>query len=624
MKLESLAIIFLIIIMPITLVLSEYVDNKITTELTNINYNTKLLNSTQDAIKTFQMNTVSNAFGDIANQKITDIEASVETFYSSLMSNFNYTGYKSETMKEYVPAIVFTMYDGYYLYSPFYNTLTEVKNYDTEYSENGDIKSGLKPYVYYSCRYKKGTANDFIITYTLDNYITIQGTINNRYVYDYGYLYSIASDKNSPGIFYTSSEDAYYFYGEKFTKDDTEELKEFVGTKEYSYAKINGKKYYLDENYYSDRGSSNRTVNGTTFKASSGIFFIDSNGEKNYSQVKGYSSSNSQEENNEFLQYYRAIKRNKSAYEYYKNAYDFSKAVFGHAVSGYKDKMGNYVGTTGYGLSELSSKDAYIYDNPESDTTSIKEYGEFKIFETTSTADGENVNIENANSNFNQHRKSIIRYVIETNLSTSISSFASSAKTKFIMPKISEIDWELIENDVCAISFLQGLNIGAKQYNGYAVVPNSLTNEHIDEEDIYILTKDEDIKTYSRVNDKNLTNTNMLQKRELGYYPGIWKLNFEQKELSNTDGTFYYYPASYKANSGTQYGYFGNYTSIFGSSGIDSIQGDMYTYIKSKDNTAKKAYLVALGRERWGAYNINNINYELNDSNGNKNFLKDY
>lgn len=626
MKIESLAVIFLIIILPISLVLSEYVDNKITTQKNNIKYDAKLFDVTLDAIKIYQKNTVSNSFGDISNRKISDIEASIDIFFDSLMHSFGYKGYKSDAMKEYVPAIVFTMYDGYYLYSPFYNTLTETSSYDDEYSKNGEIQSGLKPYVYYSCRYKKDGINgfDFIITYTLDNYVTIQGTIKNKYIYDYGYIYSIAGtqeESNNYGGIYKANDNSYYFNGVQFKENDTEELKEFVGIEEYSYVKINGKKYYLDENYYTDRGTGNRTVNGITFKASAGIFFMDDNGVKNYSQVKGYSSDNKQSENDEFLKYYKAIKYNKSAYEYYKNAYEFSQAVFGHAVSGYKDKMGNEI-ISGYGLSSLSTKDAYIYQNPESSTTSISEYGEFNIFEST-----RDVRVESETSNFNQHRKSIIRYVVETNLIAAISSFSSNATDTFLMPKISETDWELIENDVCVISFLQGLNIGSKKYNGYAVVPNSLTNEHVGEEDIFILTKEGDIKTYAKTNDKTTTNSNILKKEEIGYYPGVLKLNFEQKLINNSDEKCYYYPMSYKTASGTVYGYFGNYSSIYGNSGNDNINGDMYNYIRSSSNVSsetKKAYLVALGRERWGAYNINNINYELNDSNGNVNFLKDY
>ena len=180
MKIQGLAIIFIIIIMPITIVLSEYVNNKITIAKTELEYNTRLLNSTYDAIKAYQLNTVNNAFGDISTSKVKDIEAAAKTFFNSISTNFNQIGYKSDIMQTYVPAVVFTLYDGYYLYSPFRNTLTEVENYDSTYSKDGETKYGLKPYVYYTCRYVNNEPLkkwDFIITYTLDNYITIQGLI---------------------------------------------------------------------------------------------------------------------------------------------------------------------------------------------------------------------------------------------------------------------------------------------------------------------------------------------------------------------------------------------------------------------------------------------------------------
>lgn len=643
MKIQSLAIIFIIIIMPISMVLSEYISNKIETENREIAYNNKLLNSTYDAIKAYQLNTVNNAFGDVTNKKIQDIEAAAKTFYNSLSSNFNFLGNKSDVMKEYVPAIVFTMYDGYYTYTPFKNTLTEVSDdsYDESYSVNGETEEGLKPYVYYTCRYIdtiKG--NDFSIIYTLDNYITIQGIVNNKYVYDNGYLYSIATNgtdaNDGKGIYKTSvdGKEAYNYMGVVFTEDDTdtEELKEYVGGNLYSYAKINGKKYYLDENYYTGRSEGETEVDGIRIKNRAGIFFIDSNGTRNYNQVKGYSTTeNTRSENTEFVKYYKAIKKNKSAYEYYKDAYEFSCWVLGKGettTTKRKDKAGTE--QSKYNLGALKASDSKIYQDedepPTSDeekenkknTTSLLDYGNIDIF-------GGDSNIENADSNFNQHRKAIIRYVVETNLSTAIASFSSNKQ--FLMPKISETDWETIENDVCAISFMQGMSLGAKKYNGYSVVANTLTKEYIDENDIYLLTKNssnQDI--YCKVNDKSLgTELTLKQKNNLGYYAGVWKLDFEQRQLikevtvsgNKTEENVHYYP----------HNDYGSYTSIMGSYSRNTIADkDMYKYIASLGNLdVKTAYLKALGRERWGSYNVNNINYELyGNSNGNIYFLEDY
>ena len=117
------------------MLVSDYIDNKITISKTELDYDSKLLNATYSAIKAYQLNSVNNAFGDITTEEIKITEAAVNTFYNSLALNFNYTGYNSNVMRDYVPAIVFTLYDGYYVNSPYTNILTEVPDgaYDEAY-----------------------------------------------------------------------------------------------------------------------------------------------------------------------------------------------------------------------------------------------------------------------------------------------------------------------------------------------------------------------------------------------------------------------------------------------------------------------------------------------------------
>ena len=155
MKLEHLLVIFVIIILPISMILTEYVHNQIKTLDLQMSYDEKLTNATYDAIKAFQLNTINNATSDLANSKLRDIEASVNTFFNSIATNFNMAGYNEDILKQYVPAIVYTMYDGYYIYSPFTNTLTSEDYGAGSTYQNGERVSGLKPYIFYSCRYKK-------------------------------------------------------------------------------------------------------------------------------------------------------------------------------------------------------------------------------------------------------------------------------------------------------------------------------------------------------------------------------------------------------------------------------------------------------------------------------------
>ena len=154
MKIQNLAVIFIIIILPISMIITAYVQNQVETLELQISYDTKLTNATYDALKAFQLNTVNSSTSDLANSKLRDIEASVNTFFNSIATNFNMAGYNQDILKQYVPAIVYTMYDGYYIYSPFTNTLTSEDYIEGSSTyQDGETISGLKPYIFYSCRY---------------------------------------------------------------------------------------------------------------------------------------------------------------------------------------------------------------------------------------------------------------------------------------------------------------------------------------------------------------------------------------------------------------------------------------------------------------------------------------
>ena len=121
MKIQNLAIIFLIIIIPISIVLSAYTQFQISTLNLQTLYDTKLTSATYDAIKAFQLNTANSTMSDLSNSRMRDIEASITTFKNSIMSTFGLNGYTEEELNNYIPALVYTMYDGFYIYSPYKN-----------------------------------------------------------------------------------------------------------------------------------------------------------------------------------------------------------------------------------------------------------------------------------------------------------------------------------------------------------------------------------------------------------------------------------------------------------------------------------------------------------------------
>ena len=135
--------------------------------------------------------------------------------------------------------------------------------------------------------------------------------------------------------------------------------------------------------------------------------------------------------------------------------------------------------------------------------------------------------IEEPDSNFNEHRLAVIRYVIESNLATALANY-NNGIYEFSMPKLSEEDWSTILNNVSLISFLQGLSIGGKIYNGYSVINNNKNEEVVKEDSIYII---EDVtnenSTYHRITHNKRELESLVNNNSLG----VFNIEFERRAL---------------------------------------------------------------------------------------------
>lgn len=562
MKIQDLAIILIIIIIPISLVLSVYTQFQMKTINMQSLYDSKLTSATYDAIKAFQLNSINSSTSDIANSKLRDLEASITTFRNSLKSAFELNGYTEEELNNYIPALVYTLYDGLYIYSPYQNTnhryetdegnvVTDpLMNTQPKVDKNGEKLYGLKPYINYSCRYQKeGTDIDVVITYTLDNYITVQGIINGgEYVNKSGYLIDNIN-VNGNSVTYNG------------ITIEKEHLRENIGEELYSYARWNGVKYYFLEE--SERIIS--FINGIPVE---------------------------KEKDSQYVFLKNLILNNDSAQQYYKEAYNFTKW--------FKEETD---------LDELKYSDAYDEIVDSKGNIQIRKLWDGdnrKIFEFNSGNNAKD-NIENQKSNFNQHRLAVIRQKIETNLAIAISNYNSHsvAKNEFQMPELKEDEWDYLINNISVISFLQCLPIGGKIYNGYTIVTNSESKEVVLEENIYILGSD---GTYHKIGDKALESggTVKIDDGNYGVYHGstdsrsAGRINLDFKRTSTIDNdgiSKYYYPLK---------DYNASYDSIVMQNNITTYD-DIYEYVNEQNIELKEAFYTALGRERIGKYNINNV-----------------
>lgn len=233
MKLQNLTVIFIIIMLPIILVLSLYITNSIKTVRYQTLYDEGLLTSAHDAIYAFEKNSLNQDLSQNPEVKRSIVKSSVDQFKTSLANTYGISNYSSEEIEEYIPAIVFCMHDGFYLYSPS-------GLYDSGSGKVEDYTHNLKNYVYYSETLEGAGAGDTDITimYSLDNYITVCGDFEGDvedghdvgYTIKKGYLsvIDLSNDAQESGIKYrgidivtetidgNTNSDGINYYGESY------------------------------------------------------------------------------------------------------------------------------------------------------------------------------------------------------------------------------------------------------------------------------------------------------------------------------------------------------------------------------------------------------------------------
>lgn len=585
MKIQNLAVIAIIIILPMAIILNSYFDNQIKTINLQIEYDKKLNNATYDAIKSFQLNMTNSDVSNFADSKMSDIRASINTFYKSLSSNFNMSGYGESVLQNYVPAIVYTLYDGYYIYSAYDNTLdvktTSNPDGDT-FSENATYKDGekiygLKPYIYYSCRYKPNSNSDFIITYSLDSYITIQGKVNGDIVNRSGYLLT--------GV----SED-----GSKYADVDILNEYDSQGLKQWVY--MPGSVTASDEN--------KREVNLAVDWPSPGSLvwfpYKKTNGTKNYKDEDDNVFTSTNDEIRYKVMNANEITENNDGIEYYKLASDFSKWV--------SDNLGNLSTYDAVDQNGNSYQDESFYPKEKNPPFQIKR----KIFSELKNKNNGKAWLEEQNSQFNAHRIEVIKNSIESNLIAAISNYNnfSTSDVNFAMPRLQDYEWEQVTENISVITFLQGLSIGGKVYNGHSIIRNDLTEDYVSEDSIYIANHSNNI--YYNVKDKNLIDDGVWSDN----LTGLLNTDFERRTSSATaekvdeklTKNIYYYP---REETGSYSSIISNYTenkTIFEylKDGRDGKygSGNIDKYLK-----LSQVYYTALGRERYEMYKTNRSLY---------------
>lgn len=452
MKLQNMAVIFAIIVIPMTLILSAYIGFQIDTANLQQSYDTKLLRATYDAVVAFQLNSINNNYSTNADSLRRDVTASINTFFTSLATNLGVPGENSNYISQYIPAVVVTLYDGYYIYSPI----------ETEYTDSTGTKKtkyehALKPYIYYSVRYKTGNC-DLVVNYSLDNYITIYGYMNGEYISRSGYLIAgnVAND-------------------------------------------------------------------GTQYR---GVTITDS-----------------------------------TAIQYYESAINFTNWIKNNSFGGTRIvdvvKPSNALDSNGNKYTQFIANDTKILDTSDKNDP------------------------EDANSEFNAHKREIMKQSIQLNLNNAIWTYSNhtTLNTDFKMPILTEQDWDKILSNVNIITFMQGLPVGIKEYNNYAIVTSTENKQYVDPDLLYYI--------YDGYYHK--LECPILLEEATGEITGYRSIDYDRQK--NEDGTYYYLHRELAC-----------YTCIVNSSVGEKKEIEDYPY------NIKQAYYNTIARERW---NLNKLNVTL-------------
>ena len=523
MDFQKMMIIFILIFVPISVVLSAYIRNQVDTIQLQADYKDKLINSTYEAINAYEMNTMSPdvAVGE-GNKRY--VLASVNTFFNSLATNLGVSGSNINDLKYYVPAILFTNYDGYYIYSPtkmpkvatdskgialssdstgklqylkkdvmgnnsndFTDSVDssigtkkessiEVNDESKLADENGDIgyeyQYIVKPYVYYSATYHKDNKYDIIVNYSLDNYISLYGRIYN-------------------GNWIEFTKSGYFIDYRKVLFDGNLYMECF-----------DGRGYNQDQNVANGNITKDMSFSSNSNTVFQPFELSDTNKLNDiYRYITDYSKSdynNSRSDNSRLqtgdeiiedsLKYKpqdigiiietsdgQKIKIDKNdespeaiaAKEYYLKAYFFSKWV--------DENLGTHV--------EINSIITDVDQNASGidDKIAINFESDDKLFEIS-----DDNNPESSESYFYNHRRAVIQNSILYSLNSAISSYSQHyGDFQNQLPVLREDDWDKILDNISMTTFLQGLPCGTKRFNDYATITSTNNNQFIDKDNLY-------------------------------------------------------------------------------------------------------------------------------------------
>ena len=142
-----------------------------------------------------------------------------------------------------------------------------------------------------------------------------------------------------------------------------------------------------------------------------------------------------------------------------------------------------------------------------------------------------------------QHKKDIIINTIEKNLSQATAQAQEmNPNYEYRLPQLSYDEWEQALSNISIIAFMQGMPIGLKYYNNYAIATSTLNKEFVDPDELYFAGKDD--QYYHQRQCEQATGSDYVGYRSIDYVAKSY-----EKSDNGTTSTKYYYPHANSTNS---------------------------------------------------------------------------
>ncbi len=680
MKLQSFGVVFALIVIPLILVLTYYIQLQVDTIELQTEYDTYLLTATHDAMSSFELNTANEDLSSVSDSLRTIIEASSNIFINSLATKMGMSNASKSYIEPYIPAMLYTLYDGYYIYAPTkvlttltdsdgnavyvgdlgvkreshdtysYTELDEETLSETEKAANiltysnledntedyGQLlylkkgskdrytanvaeaelktKNVLKTYMPYSARYQRennaaGKKVDMTVVYTLDNYITVEGSIGDEYYAKSGYLIPYDSVKieidgvNENQLLRYNQNDAQEILEEsgrkiKVTIGDGTSFEaggnnikvstynnEIVSLKNQLQKAQNDAVLYskgaiTEEAYISDL----RTIVGVLNSLQSPIKAYSYNeGDDPIIVLNQIEKDCTAEINN------RQYELDKiSSAVYYLKAKIFSKWVAEY-LGDIEER--DLVEITGQEYTSIKGTETVIHDFENSSS---------KVFDVVGKESNGITEID-VDSPFYTHKLNVIRNSIQYNLNLTLSTYNKNEiyQFEYEMPVISNQQWDQILSKVSIVSFMQGIKCRLKTYNNYMIVSSTNNEITVSPDNIYYVSKEgfnDENSEYHRLDCEKFIASDLSSNKEYRAFSSKEVKYDKLYDKSNTEMPYAYDHknlACYQCINDINY----KHTNIF-----DSGISEYASY-----SNLRKAFYIAVGKERNNVYKMNAI-----------------